>query len=209
MPGRRKRTTAALTLLVALAAALLALRHHARRTGAASDGAELELSYEVLPERAADRAFQQSLDGFVAALRAAGLRIGRVLPASRSAHVTAPGLDDRTLERALSNLPLRADGPPDPAGEVHITLDDGEARQRAADALRETAIAVRERVLSAHPCRACVPAVLQHEAHLLVRLPPLDNAAEIRVRTAIEAPPALPVPIRFTGSRLVGTYLTN
>src|SRR5262245_59486234 len=104
MTGRRKRVTVALALVAPLAAALLALRLHRLPPGAASDGSELELSYEVLPERAADQAFQRSLDRFVNTLRAAGLRIGRVLPAARSARVTAPGLDERTLERALTDL---------------------------------------------------------------------------------------------------------
>ena len=204
MSARRKRIAAALALLAAITTlSLLIRRQHLRTAATISDGTELELSYEVLPERAADHAFQQALDRFVSAVRAAGLRIGRVLPAARSARVTAPGLDEQTLQRALADLPLRAGGPPDTAGEVRLLLDDSEAERRAADALRETAIALRERVLSAHPCRGCVPAVLVHDGHLLVRLPPLDNAAEMRVRAAVDAPPPLPAPIRFTGARLV------
>jgi len=181
-------------------------RRAERARAAARAAVSLELTYDVLAGRAAERAFAAALDRAVRALSASGARIGAALPEPRAAVLRVPGLGDDALRRALDGLPLDA-GPISPGGEVRITLRPEDADRIADAALQDTARQLRARALGAHPCDGCVPVVVVHgagpEARLVLRLPWIDDIAERRLRAAIDAAPPPPAPLSFAGARVV------
>lgn len=158
----------------------------------------VELRFRARLREAPTRKFQRALDQLVTALRAEGLRIGRVAPRAQEALLDVPGLDGTRLDRALAALPLAVEPSVSAPSEITVRLREGEVERAAEEALQETLRQVRARVETA--CPHCAPSVLARGDEVVLRLPWLDDATEQRLRDAVLAEPQ-PVPLEFLGAR--------